>query len=129
MIDLQDEHMYVLDVLSYDEIEPIDSIVKLLNDTESFGYRDCVDRDFTAEQVIPLLRDLVLGGYVTAWTGNDEDDYLDPVDFYQLTEDADYDDIWFHREPLGTKVLWEWEPPPWRDEEGEEDDRAGNISS
>lgn len=129
MNDLRDEHMYVLDMLSYDVIEPLSSILNLLNNGGEFGYRDCVDEDFTREQVLALLRDLVRGGYVTAWEGNDVDDYQDPVEYYQLTDDADYEDIWFHREPLGTKVLWEWEPPPWRDEEGEADDRAGNISS
>lgn len=105
-----DLSMCVLDVLRYD-IEPIDSIIRLLNDDGCIGWRHLRESDFTVQDVLPLLKRLVAEGFVDVYERNHDDSELVPVDAEKIDIDKRVDEYWYLLTPAGREAWEAWEPP------------------
>jgi hypothetical protein len=103
--------MFVLDVLQHDEIEQLPSIIKLLNDRSTVGWREFWPRDFSADEVIFALTNLIREGAVRAFRERDDSGELEPVGLKQLEAASSYDLTWFGPTEAGRKLWSEWEPP------------------
>lgn len=101
--------MFVLDVLRHD-IEDVTSIVKMLNNTGSIGWRKFWPHDFTMKEVVVAVNALARDGLVR-----------------QLVYDADYasavptepavelvtgsEEMWYEPTEAGQSAWDQWEPP------------------
>jgi hypothetical protein len=114
MMDLEsdriDPAMCVLDVLRYD-IEPIDSIIRLLNDDGCIGWRHLRESDFTVQDVLPLLKRLVAEGLVDVYERNHDESELIPVDVGKIDIDRRVDEYWYVLTPAGREAWEAWDPP------------------
>jgi hypothetical protein len=103
--------MFILDVLRHDDIEPMSSILKLMNNDGCIGWREFWPSDFTPDDVIPALEALVRAGYVSAWREQESVDDLLPVSVDRLDIKRDQESLWFALTEKG-RALWNhWEPP------------------
>lgn len=105
-----DFSMCVLDVLRYD-IEPIESIVRLLNDDGCIGWRHLRMSDFTTQDVLPLIRKLVAMGLVDVYETNQDKTELVPVELGKIDIDARIGDYWYLINTAGREAWEDWEPP------------------
>lgn len=102
--------MFVLDVLRYD-IEQIDSIIKLLNDSGCIGWRHCWPRDFAVPEVVSELKSLVRKRLVDVYESNSDESELVAVDWGEIDVDAHATEYWYLLTDRGRKVWDSWEPP------------------
>ncbi|MHC4123314.1 MAG: hypothetical protein ACYSSI_07055 [Planctomycetota bacterium] len=102
--------MFVLDVLKYD-IEQIDSICNLLNDTGCIGWRDHWPNDFSRGEVVEALFNLCKQGLVEILINNDALDELVYLDVSINNCDSITDDMWFKLTKEGKKKWDNWVPP------------------
>jgi len=101
--------MFVLDVLQYD-IEPIESILNLLNDDGCIGWRHRWPADFSAQDVLPALKDLAKQQLVDIYEKNEDDSELVPVDRTKIDIDSRGNEYWFLLTKAGREMWEEWEP-------------------
>jgi hypothetical protein len=106
---LPDLWMFIIDVLRYD-IEPISSIVNLLNDDDSIGWREFWPADFAALEVAGALEELVARRYVQPLTYDpNKKELVESSVMSGFIESPE--DYWFLLMKAG-RELWEsWEPP------------------
>lgn len=102
--------MFVLDVLRHDIVEPVSSIVRLLNDRTCIGWREFWPHDFSGSEVIPALLDLERSGHVRALREAEGEDQLVPIPSGQL-DASEAEDVWFSLTEKGHHLWEEWEPP------------------
>ena len=102
--------MFILDVLRHDEAEQLRSILSLLNNAGCIGWRDCWPRDFTSEDVIPVLAELVRLGQVRLLAEGPGDD-LTPRELTEVNISQDLDKLWFELTESGRQAWAQWEPP------------------
>lgn len=105
--------MFVLDVLKYD-IEQISSIVNLMNNAGCIGWRECWPADFSKEDVIPVLGELVQDGYLDLYDYSEPEKRLVPAgDVGYLPGDfsGNEEKFWYLLTNKGRKLLDIWDPP------------------
>lgn len=106
--------MFVLDVLQHD-IEQITSIVNLLNDDSgSIGWRDCWPRDFTKNDVISVIDELIQDGLVDVYDYSDDERCLvpaSPVGFIPSDFSGNQERYWYLLTEKGRALLKIWSPP------------------
>lgn len=103
--------MFILDVLRHDDIEQLSSILKLMNNDACIGWREFWPHDFTPQEVIPALEDLVRAGYVTAWCEEESVDELSQITVDRLDVNRDKESLWFALTDKGRRLWNQWEPP------------------
>jgi hypothetical protein len=99
--------MCILDVLKYD-IENVAGIVRLLNDRTCIGWRNFRDRDFSNEEVVSALHDLVRGNMVIVL--REESDALVRINIPKYFTDI-AGSLWFKIRKSGLEALNRWNPP------------------
>jgi len=104
-----DLSMFVLDAMQ-DDVESLDTVVSYLN----AGWQSARSQGFTAEEVLPVLKDLVLKGHVSVF--EERDLVLHPVGRPSLVE-RDLRRYWYAPTAEGRRVWGEWEPPPLPDDD------------
>lgn len=105
--------MFVLDVLKYD-IEQISSIVNLMNNTGCIGWRVFSPTDFSKEDVIPVLGELIQNGYLDLYDYSEREKCLLPVgDIGYLPGDfsGNEEQYWYLLTSKGRELLDIWDPP------------------
>jgi hypothetical protein len=109
--DLDPTSMFVLDVLRHDDMEQIDSILKLMNNTGCIGWRFTRDSDFQVDEVAARLRVLLEGGYVASYKESTTKPYKNvPVEASSIDWKM-IGRIWFSITPKGTDAWAAWSPP------------------
>ncbi|MCS7272492.1 MAG: hypothetical protein NZ703_15520, partial [Gemmataceae bacterium] len=83
--------MFVLDVLRHDAIEQLSSIVKMLNNVGCIGWRDCWPHDFTVEEIVPVLEQLVRDGLVDVLRESEAGNEVVPVSIETVDLKRDMD--------------------------------------
>jgi hypothetical protein len=103
--------MFILDVLKYD-IEPLESILNLLNDRDGIGWRNFWPRDFLSDEVLSALAELIKGGMVKVLRYDElETSLVDSVD-YRANLFQHPEQFWFALTDKGTKTLENWDDFP-----------------
>jgi hypothetical protein len=102
--------MFVIDVLRYD-IETTSSILKLLNDRGSIGWRFAWSKDFTEAEVIQALKELVRKGLVKLLLQDEAIKELVPVSETEVIWD-NVDSLWFKLTKNGWQTWNQWDDPP-----------------
>ncbi len=103
--------MFVLDVLRHDVIEQLPSIIKMLNNDGCIGWRFCWTHDFTTEEVIPVLRGLIAGGFVELVCEEEFGNQVIPVAIENVNLDEASDRLWFGLTQKGLEQWSTWNPP------------------
>lgn len=101
---------FVLDTLAND-IEDLDSILRLLNSPTELGWRDQHPEPFEREEILPSLVRSIRRGLIEACAYSDEERALVGAGM-KVVPDGDFDSLWFRLTPQGRMVLDSWEPPP-----------------
>jgi hypothetical protein len=102
--------MFVLDVMRYDEVESVDGILQLINNTTNIGWRTAWPHDFTEEEIIKGLEVLLAKRMIRPLTYDEQSkeiiDWRGPgLPPLKLT------DMWFRITELGWKEWEHWTPP------------------
>lgn len=111
-----DIRLFILDVMRYD-FEQVSHICTLLNSRSSIGWRVFWPRDFTEDEVVSALGELLRGGLVEAFGEDIDRPELVPLPA-PSTDPASLRTYWYRptREGLG---LWEsWTPPIANEDDG-----------
>ncbi len=100
---------FILDVLRYD-IEQIPSVLSLLNDTGSVGWREFWDRDFERGEVREMLEYLAERGLVVPYAdvGGSE---LVPMPIERARQMRD-EELWWLLDERGKEAWAKWENYP-----------------
>lgn len=102
--------MFILDVLRHD-VEQVPSVLRLLNNRGSIGWREDWPRDFVEADVLPALKDLVDQGLVQPLKYSHLSQALEPIrDPADVQRDAA--SLWFVLMKRGWQAWEDWEPPP-----------------
>jgi hypothetical protein len=101
--------MFILDVLRYD-IEAVPSIVNLLNNRGSIGWRNFWAHDFTEKEVTSALDTLLQRGLVKPLR---YDETLKELVVVQEVESirGNIDSLWFMLTERGRQAWEKWAPP------------------
>lgn len=100
--------MFILDVLRYD-IEPISSIIQLLNDRSGVGWRDYWPHDFREEEIIPALKRLAERGLIEVLRESEDRAELVPA-HTSVNIQEDIGMLWFMLSEDGWSEWNKWEP-------------------
>ncbi len=101
--------MFVLDVLRYD-VETVSSIINLLNNRGSIGWRSYWAHDFTEEEVVSALENLVPKGLVECLSYGETLKELVAVEGPEKIGN-NVDSLWFALTTSGYRVWEQWTPP------------------
>jgi hypothetical protein len=101
---------YVLDVLAND-IEDLESVLRLLNSPSELGWRDQHPTPFSREEVVPSLIRSIKRGLVEACVYSEATRQLEAAG-PSVVPTVDFDAIWFRLTSKGRIVLDSWDPPP-----------------
>jgi len=103
--------MFILDVLRHDEIEPMSSILKMLNDSGCIGWREFWNQDFTRAEVEPAIRSLARDGKVLLLQESSDTYDLVEVDPSGVDFDQDERITWVRLTQSGLDLWDKWDPP------------------
>jgi hypothetical protein len=103
-----DLRMFILDVLRHD-VEEVASIVKMLNNRGCIGWRTFSDHDFTVQEVIPALQELLQKGLVASLSYDPEKGTLVPAE--KGLNDLEGEEVYFELTLRGFAVWEKWSPP------------------
>ena len=106
--------MMVLDVLRYD-IEQISNMLTILNNRGCIGWRDVWPHDFTRDEVIPALRELLDRQMVDVYVWSSDQSELEPRLNPSLDFERSPDDCWFLLTDAGRPEWERWDDPPVTD--------------
>ena len=104
--------MFVLDVLRHDEAENIHSIVNMLNDYHTVGWRDHWPREFSQNDVLTVLPSLLIEELI--WIGeynSSEDAIVQSHRAFPLPSSVNLEEIWFGLTSKGRMAIESWKPP------------------
>jgi hypothetical protein len=109
--------MFILDVLRHD-IEAVPSIVNLLNNRGSIGWRNFWAHDFTEKEVTWALENLLQRGLVKPLR---YDEILKELVAVQEVESirGNIDSLWFMLTERGLQAWERWVPPGEKENSGE----------
>jgi len=101
--------MLIVDVLRYDIGENVTGILELINNETNIGWRKCWSHDFTEQEIISGLKDLLQKKFVRPLYEDHEakeiSDWDGAVDWEKL------DSFRFRITELGWKMWEKWNPP------------------
>jgi hypothetical protein len=99
--------MSVADVMQDDDIENLDSILRMLNH-EDDSWRAARGREFTPVEVIGALGQLIFDGLVTPCADQPPLPGCCPIPDDQDWEETASNELWFHLEPAGREAVRQW---------------------
>jgi hypothetical protein len=108
MMTPQDIQMCVVDVLQDDEIEDIDSVLRMLNHAYESSWRAARGSLFTKEEVRSALEQIMAAGLVTPCAEQPPLNDCVPIPVNQVGTTFPWDVVWFHLEPSGREALGRW---------------------
>ena len=103
-----DIRMCVADVMQDDEIENIDSVLRMLNNASESSWRIARGQDFEAEEVRFAIRELLNAGMVTACAETPPWGDLMRVALERVDIELPIDSLWFRLEYSGRQAVQEW---------------------
>jgi hypothetical protein len=107
--------MFIVDVMRHDEVENVDGILQLINNSTSIGWRAAWPHDFTEEEIIKGLRMLLEGKMVRPLIYDEVSKQI--VDWRGSSSPSlDLRNLWFRITELGWKKWQQWIPPEEREE-------------
>lgn len=107
--DIDSLAMFVLDVLRYD-METIPLILDLLNNDGSIGWRFAWKGEFTEQQVIPVVEELVRRGLIRCLIDQPGSPELIPLEALPDIR-RNRQSLWFKLTPEGLAEWDVWDPP------------------
>ncbi|GIW86674.1 MAG: hypothetical protein KatS3mg108_0998 [Isosphaeraceae bacterium] len=107
--------MCVADVLQDDDIENIDSILRMLNFPDEPSWRASRGAAFTDAEVREALRGLMADGLVTPYVEHPPSGQCVPIPVDDVDTQYPWDTLWFHLEPEGRDAVRRW----WETEGGQ----------
>lgn len=108
MMTSTDIRMCVADAMHDDEIENIDSILRMLNNASDSSWRAARGQEFTAEEVIAAIRELLTAGMITPCAETPPSGECMPVPTEQVGSIFAIESLWFHLEESGRDAMREW---------------------
>lgn len=105
--ELNDLQMFILDVMRHDDAENIKSIVNMLNDYETIGWRDHWNHDFTLNEVVSGLKLLLSKQWIILLKYDSLKDMLIDDPDGVLKNNAEQ---WFSLSKEGKHILNSWDP-------------------
>jgi hypothetical protein len=101
--------MFIIDVLRHD-IEDIEPILKMLNDTGCIGWRQFWPHDFERDEILQALSRLVKAGMVSPLHYDGQQRALVNVESsFDIMQDRE--DLWFKLDAPGLAQWDKWEAP------------------
>ncbi len=101
--------MFILDVLRHD-IEDVFSIVKMLNNTGSIGWRKFWPHDFTVKEVVTAVNALIRDGLVCQLVYDTECASAVSADS-AIEIITGSEEVWHELTEIGRQIWEQWEPP------------------
>jgi hypothetical protein len=102
--------MFILDVMRYDDAENVSAIVAMLNDQSgSIGWREYWLHDFTREEVIWAMEELIAQKMVQAL--REDAARVELVETRNVNLNKDSDELWFALTKAGEQAWQKWIPP------------------
>ncbi len=102
--------MFILDVMRHDDAESILSIVNMLNDDSgSIGWREFWLHDFTREEVIWAMEELIAQKMIQPL--REDAARFELVETRSANFQKDSDDLWFALTKTGKQAWQKWTPP------------------
>ena len=100
-------HLFILDVLRRD-LENVQSLLNMLNDDTSIGWRDFWPRDFSEAEVVPALNDLARDGLIKQLV-EQGGELVEKQQSVVLVSGEEA--VWFQITRRGLDVWNAWRPP------------------
>ena len=97
--------MFVLDVLKHGEFQ-LPTLLDVVNETETLGWRALWPRDFNTSDLIPALEQLARDGLVAVLDFDMRRVSSDDIDVFR-----DQSSLWFGLSEKGRRALRAWTPP------------------
>ena len=107
--------MFVLDVLRHDDVENLDSMLTMLNDSSCIGWREFWPRSFTQEDVIPCIIQHIEDGNIDPCKEDPNGNAIVPADMKNLERRIRHGVLWFHLTRRGQHCWEQWQPPESHD--------------
>jgi hypothetical protein len=101
--------MFVVDVLRHD-IEPLSSVLKLLNNDGCIGWRIFWPRDFGEDEVVQALQELIRRKWVKVLEHSPRLNELAPASD-GINFASDRSNYWFLLTAEGRRAWEKWDPP------------------
>jgi hypothetical protein len=108
MMSPEEVRMCVADVLQDDDIENIDSILRMLNFPDEPSWRASRGAAFTDEEVLEALAGLIEDGLVTPCVEHPQSGDCSPIPAAQVGAEYQWNALWFHLEPAGRDAVRRW---------------------
>jgi hypothetical protein len=103
-----DIRMCVADAMQDDEIENIDSILRMLNNDCESSWRAVRGQEFSAQEVVAAIRELLTAGMITPCAEAPSSGDCTPVRIEQVGTEFAIESLWFHLEQSGRDAVREW---------------------
>lgn len=103
----EEVRMCVADVMQDDEIENVDSIIRMLNNEHDSSWRAARGSAFTSSEIINALEQLMALGLVTPCAEQPPSGDVSPIAAEQVPRFS-FDTLWFHLEPSGRHAVQNW---------------------
>jgi hypothetical protein len=103
-----DIQMCVADALRDDDIENIESILRMLNYPEEPSWRVSRGAMFTEEEVRTALEHLIEIGLVTPCAEQYPSEECSPIPVKLVGTEYPWAGLWFHLEPAGRETVSHW---------------------
>jgi len=103
-----DIQMCVADVMQDDEIENIDSIIRMLNNTTESSWRAARGKEFVAAEVVAAINELLVAGMVTPCADESGSGYCAPIKVDKVGTAFPIEALSFHLEQSGRDAVKDW---------------------
>jgi hypothetical protein len=100
--------MCVADVLQDDDIENIESILRMLNFPDEPSWRASRGTPFTEAEVRAALEQMIAAGLVTPCAEQPPLDECIPIPARLVGKEYPWDAVWFHLEATGREAVRHW---------------------
>lgn len=108
MMSPEEIRMCVVDVLQDDDIENVDSILRMLNFPDEPSWRASRGAAFTDAEVREALRILIADGLVTPCAEYPRSGECSSIPADHVGVRYPWDSLWFHLEPAGRDAVHHW---------------------
>jgi hypothetical protein len=103
--------MFIVDVLRHDDLEPLSSILNLLNNDGCIGWRQFWTRSFRRDEVLIALTDLIEDGLVVVFQESSKCDKLVQVCWDDVDMRHEEESTWFSLTAAGQTAWMQWQSP------------------
>lgn len=108
MMTATDIRMCVADAMQDDEIESIDSVLRMLNNDSDSSWRAARGKEFSNAEVRAALKELLAAGMVTPCAELPTSGDCAPVPIEKVETVFSIESLWFHLERSGRDAVREW---------------------